>query len=722
MAGLISTITDAQNNVTTYGYDTRGNRTSVKDALNNQTTFTYDAGDRLTKITYPDTTFVSFAYDSRGRRTSVTDQNGKVTSYAYDDADRLTSVTDAALNITHYAYDTENNLLSITDANNHTTSFIYDAFGRVTQTAFPSALMESYLYDAAGNLTSKTDRNNHSILYVYDALNRLTRKGYPDATGVDYVYDLAGKLKQVTDPTGTYAMAYDNMGRLIGTTTQYSFLPGHTYANAYTYDAASNRTGFTSPDGSTNTYAYDTLNRLTTLTDSGAGQFTFGYDALGRRTQLTRPNGVNTNYGYDSVSNLQSVLHKLGVNTLDGASYSYDAARNRNSKTNQLNAAVSNFAYDNMYQLTGVTGGSSESYTYDAVGNRLSSASVPTYTYNSSNELTGAGSTTYTYDNNGNTLTKADGTGTSIYTWDFKDHLASLQKPGPSTVTFKYDPFGRRIQKGNSVYLYSGVDLIEEVDSGGTLTARYVFGPRIDEPLAAYRGAWEFYQADGLGSITSLSTTAGSVSDSFVYDSFGNMTSSSGSFTQPFRYTGREYDSETGLYFYRARYNAAEIGRFISEDPIRFGGGDTDLYNYVGQNPINYKDPSGKTKIHGNWCGPNWTGAQVEEYSPLRDHDGYYKEPIDAEDRPCKVHDICYYKCRAKYLCDKGERKACLTQCDRVLVDTMPHTTIGNTIRAGISMHPADAESNEHCGCMAKEKAQAQYYQNQMGTWIGTMH
>jgi len=68
---------------------------------------------------------------------------------------------------------------------------------------------------------------------------------------VDYVYDLVSKIKQGTDPTGAYGFAYDNMGRVIGTTTQYTFLPGQTYSNSYTYDAASNRTGFTAPDGST---------------------------------------------------------------------------------------------------------------------------------------------------------------------------------------------------------------------------------------------------------------------------------------------------------------------------------------------------------------------------------------------------------------------------------------------------------------------------------------
>jgi YD repeat-containing protein len=388
--GLIHTITDAQSNVTTYEYDLRGNRTAVVDAQQNRTTFAYDLGNRLTGITYPDTTSVSFAYDGRGRRTSVTDQNGKVTSYAYDDADRLTTVTDAAQNVTTYAYDLENNLTSITDANQHTTSFVYDAFGRVTQTAFPSSLTENYVYDAIGNLTSKVDRKNQTILYVYDALNRLTHKGYPDATGVDYVYDLAGKIKQVSDPTGSYGFAYDNMGRLIGTTTQYSFLPGITYSNGYGYDAASNRTSFTAPDGSTNTYAYDTLGRLSSLTNSLTGQFGFNYDSLSRRTALNRPNAVNTTYGYDSLSRLLNVLHKAGTVTLDGAGYTYDNAGNRTAKTNYLNNITEQYTYDPLYQLTQVTQGTTttESYSYDAVGNRLSSLGMSPYVYNSSNELT----------------------------------------------------------------------------------------------------------------------------------------------------------------------------------------------------------------------------------------------------------------------------------------------------------------------------------------------
>jgi RHS repeat-associated protein len=599
-SGLIHTITDAQNNITSYEYDLRGNRTAVVDALQNRTTFTYDAGNRLTGITYPDTTSVSFAYDSRGRRTSATDQNGKVTSYAYDDADRLVSVTDAAQHVTHYAYDLENNLLSITDAAQHTTSFVYDAFGRVTQTAFPSSLTENYVYDAVGNLTSKVDRKNQTILYLYDALNRLSHKGYPDATGVDYVYDLVGKIKQVTDPTGTYGFAYDNMGRLIGTTTQYSFLPGITYTNAYGYDAASNRASFTAPDGSTNTYAYDTLDRLTTLTNSLTGQFGFSYDSLNRRTALNRPNGVNTTYGYDSLSRLLNVLHRVGTVTLDGAGYTYDNAGNRTAKTNYLNNITENYTYDPLYQLTQVTQGTTttESYSYDAVGNRLSSLGMSPYAYNSSNELTSTPSAIYAYDGNGNTVTKADASGTTTYNWNFENRLTSVVLPGSGgTVTFRYDPLGRRIQKSSSNatinYLYDGANGIQEVDVSGALLAHYTQGVGIDEPLAEQRsGTPGYYEQDGLRSVTSLSNFTAKLINSYAYDSFGNIRDSTNALTNPFKYTGREHESETGLQYYRARYYDSSIGRFLSEDPMGFKAG-FNFYDYVGNDPIRYGDPLG---------------------------------------------------------------------------------------------------------------------------------
>lgn len=607
-AGLISTITDAQNNATTYGYDSHGNRTSVTDALNHQTTFTYDSMDRLTKITYPDTTTTQFGYDSRGRRTSVTDQNGKVTSYAYDDADRLLTVTDAATNVTTYGYDTENNLTSIKDANSNTTSFSYDAFGRVTKTTFPSNLTETYSYDAVGNLTGRTDRKGQYISYTYDQLNRLTQKTYPDTTTVNYTYDNDSRLTQVSDPTGTYSFTFDNMGRLTGTTTSYSFLTTRIFATSYSYDAASNRTSFTDPESGSSTYAYDTLNRLQTLTPPSAistGNFGFSYDALSRRTSLTRPNSVNTTYSYDTLSRLLSVLHKNGSTTLDGATYTVDNAGNRTSKADQYAGVTSNYTYDPIYELTQVTQGTNttESYSYDPVANRLSSLGISSYANNSSNELTSTSNATYSYDNNGNTLTKVVGSNTTSYAWDFENRLSSITLPnGGGTVSFKYDPFGRRVYKssssGTSVFAYDLGNVAEETNSNGAVVARYAQTDGLDEPVAMlHSGTTSYYETDGLGTVTSLSNSAGALVQTYTFDSFGNLTNSTGSLTNPFQFTAREFDSETTFYYMRARYFDPATGRFISEDPLGPKNEGPNLYAYVSNNPTMSVDPLGRFKI-----------------------------------------------------------------------------------------------------------------------------
>jgi len=601
--GLIQTITDAQSNTTTYAYDSHGNRTSGTDALNHTTTFTYDSLDRLTKITYPDTTTTQFAYDARGRRTSVTDQNSKVTAYAYDDADRLITVTDAANNVTTYGYDTESNLTSIKDANNNTTSFSYDAFGRVTQTNFPSTHIETYGYDGVGNLTSKTDRKNQMITYTYDQSNRLTEKSYPDTTTVNYTYDNDSRLTQVVDPTGTYTFTFDNMGRLTGTSTQYAFLTGRTFTTSIGYDAASNRTGFTDPESGATAYVYDTLNRLQTLTPPSAfttGSFGFSYDALSRRTQMTRPNAVATNYTYDTLSRLLTVLHQLSGSTIDGATYTVDNAGNRKTKTDNRTGMASSFGYDAIYELNSVIQGTNttESYTYDPVGNRLSNLTSSGWTYNSSNQLGSRTGDSYTYDNNGNTLTSVVSAGTTTYSWDYENRLSSVTLPSSGgTVNFKYDPFGRRIYKSSSsatsVYVYDRVNLIEETSASGAAVARYAQGLNIDAPLAMLRSSTtSYYQVDGLGSVTSLSSTAGALAQTYTYDSFGRQTASSGSLTNPFQYTAREFDTETNLFFYRARYYDPGVGRFINEDPAMFSAGNN-FYRYVSDSPLSLKDPYG---------------------------------------------------------------------------------------------------------------------------------
>jgi RHS repeat-associated protein len=202
------------------------------------------------------------------------------------------------------------------------------------------------------------------------------------------------------------------------------------------------------------------------------------------------------------------------------------------------------------------------------VGNRLTALNTALWSYNSSNQLTSRPSVSYTYDNNGNTLTKTDGTGTTNYSWDTENRLTTVTASG-STVSHLYDPFGRRIYKssgfGTTIYLYDGANIVTELDQNGMAAASFAQGAGIDQPLAMLQsGNISYYHQDGLGSVTSLTGTGGTVSGSNIYDAFGN-TAQFG-LSNPFRYTGREFDSEDGLYYYRARYYDPTSGRFLNED------------------------------------------------------------------------------------------------------------------------------------------------------------
>ncbi len=199
-----------------------------------------------------------------------------------------------------------------------------------------------------------------------------------------------------------------------------------------------------------------------------------------------------------------------------------------------------------------------------------------------------------------------------VSTYSYNDglnRLTSVTIPNGGVISFTYDPFGRRIRKVSAagaatIYVYDGNNIEEELNADGTLGERYTYGPGVDEPLVGQRQPKIFfYEADGLGSVTSLTDPTGAITATYTYDSFGFLTNSTGSATNWFRYTARQFDSDTALYYYRARYYDPTIGRFISEDPIRFKSG-VNFYRYASGNPVEVSDPSGLT---------NYTAQQTQE-------------------------------------------------------------------------------------------------------------
>ena len=191
-----------------------------------------------------------------------------------------------------------------------------------------------------------------------------------------------------------------------------------------------------------------------------------------------------------------------------------------------------------------------------------------------------------------------DANGTTTYTWDFENRLTSVVLPGGGgTVTFGYDPFGRRIRKtgpiGTVNYTYDGVRPAEDLDGAGNVLTKFTAGVLVDEALAETQSTnTSYYEQDALGSVTSLTNPAGDLTNTYTFDSFGKLIGSTGTTSNRLQYTGREFDQATDISYYRARYMDSSTGRFLSEDPVRFFQG-TNFYHYVDNNPLNLTDATG---------------------------------------------------------------------------------------------------------------------------------
>lgn len=167
-----------------------------------------------------------------------------------------------------------------------------------------------------------------------------------------------------------------------------------------------------------------------------------------------------------------------------------------------------------------------------------------------------------------------------------------------------YDIFDRRIMTTvdgtTASFAYSADRVWADFDTSGQVAARYLHGTEVDEPLARFRPGegTSWYLADRLGTIRDQSDAAGSTVNHIDYDSYGSVVlETNPALGDRFKFTARELDGETGLYYYRARYYDSRLGRFISEDSIGFDAGDTNLQRYVCNNPVNQTDPTGLQAI-----------------------------------------------------------------------------------------------------------------------------
>jgi RHS repeat-associated protein len=610
--GQLATVTDPMNHTWTRSYDSLGRPTSTMDPLTHQMTiamsplgqvtsvtdalqhtsqFGYAGGD-LTSITNPVNAVQQRFVDAAGRVIAVTDPLGRQTRVLSDKLNRVTAVTDALGGQTSLAYDPNSNLLTLTDALSHTTAYGYDASDQVATRTDPLQQMASYQYDQNGNLTQTSDRKRQVTNYQYDALDRLTLVTYADMSTIQFVYDAGNRVTQIIDSTaGSIARIYDGLDRLMSETTSEGSV-------SYTYDSDGRRVTMTVAGQTTLNYVFDNANRLTSITQ-GALVVAFTSDDANRRKTVTYPNGIIATYGYDEANRLTSLSYSAGQTVLGDLTYTYSVTGNRTS-----------------------------------VGGSLARTGIPQpvtgANYDAANRPTPESGVWLTYDANGNLTSD----GTTTYTWNARNQLAGLS--GGVSASFQYDGVGRRRGKtvsSTTTFLYDGLNLVQELTSGGTPTANLLTGLGIDETFARTdSGGTSVLLRDTLGNTLALADASGVVKTSYTYEPFGATTTSGAASANAQQYTGREND-DTGLEFYRARYYSPRLQRFLSEDPLGPAGG-INLYAYVFNNPLGWTDPLGLqlknlnpdpmlVKLENDSDGFKWAAPAVNGVA------GHIDEPID---------------------------------------------------------------------------------------------
>ena len=655
---------DAENNTATFEYDANSNLVKSRDAngvgqdcdfdnLNRDLSCTdtagsvtsrvYDLNNRVIESTDAKTKTSYISYDERNRRIDSTDRIDGVTSYTYDDNSNLLTITDALGKVTEYDYDDRNLQIKTTYADNLVGSNPGDTNYGITECS----------YDALGRKKVSTDQLGDTVTYIYDLAGRMTDREYRTGGAIlestdTFTYDDASRV--LTAVKGRYSNTvtceYDGIGRKKSEATT---VGGSTYTTSCTFDADNREINCAYPAGNNVAKTYTDRNQLATVSFAGNNIITSTYDAGMRESTRTLGNGLVTTNTYNLDNTLASRDNAGSAGILPALSYSYTYDSNKNITGETAGGVLSDYSwtagFDAIDRVTswnraGSAGTlpASQSWSLDKIGNWDSVTTdniTENRTHNDAHELTDIAGAALSYDAKGNLTADAYG---SVLTWDIDNHMASH-----GSTTFTYDALGRRLEKkttsGNTLYISHGQRVIEEYESDGvqpySLSRSYAYGTYVDDLLAKIEGGGTlYYHTDRQFNVRGLSDSTGAIQELYAYSVYGKQTilDASGILltatanSNQYGFTGRYLDSETSLWYFRARYFSDEMGRFINRDPLGFVDG-FGLYNgyfaeHFGLDPYGLETVTAEKAIKYWWERAN--RSEYMEYNSSRQTDISY--------------------------------------------------------------------------------------------------
>lgn len=599
-----------------YTIDSYGKPVALQVGNLTPSTLSYDTHGRLESVTQGDR-ISTVEYNVLGQIKSVTNPLSQKTEFQYTNSGLMTKRILPDLREIGFGYDSNGNLTSITPPGKPAHSFLMNLFDKI-MSFVPSSL--------GGTISTTTE-------LTYNDDKQLTLLERPDGSSATFNYDaIKGRLNTIVIPSGQYSFVYNNTSGKMETITSpdsvqiqrsysgdlmtYSVvnIAGTSVWIYYNWDNDFNLSSFNfNGVGSTQYiyYYYDNDGLLTS-----AGSASLGRSVNDGQVETATVSTVADHYTYDSSfgelsghiadytpANAPSLSlfeesitrDKLGrivskQETVGGTSatyeYEYDST-GRLSNVKRDNLQVSHYDYDSNSNRTGGTiRGQGVTASYD-VQDRLQTYNDLVFTYNLNGDLT----------SKTNSITND----TTSYTYDVFGNLKSVTLPNATLITYLVDGMNRRVQKRTAgvvsrSYIYqSAYQIAAELDSNGQIISQFVYASKDNVPEYMIRNGVTYkIVTDHLGSPRLIvNTTDGSVAQQIEYDEFGRIIADTNPGFQPFGFAGGLYDQDTKLVRFGARDYDPETGRWTSKDPILFAGGDTNLYGYVLNDPINFIDPTG---------------------------------------------------------------------------------------------------------------------------------
>lgn len=563
---------------------------------------------------------IQFSYDSRGRLSQMVRGNNTF-AYRYDNEGNLAETT-TSVGTTRYQHDRAGRVTSQVNADGASIEFAYDRMGHVTKLTTPTRHSHSFDFGQWDSMVSYLAPDaKRSTSYRYNQDGQITELGLPDGRSLQFDYDSAGTATAVRANDASIEFGYSKNTGQMNLTKSSDGVVTHSHHFGPFIDAIK----VSGPVNGMLRFRYNANLQPSSLQLNSLPAVQYGYNrdnavVSAGRESLNRnsSNGLIDSTKIDNFSD-RKTFDVYGFQATDSNFVNNQIVFETSVRRDQAGRIVAlietrsnqpdlrfDYRYDKMGRLISVSkdGATISTYQYDGNGNRSGGMT------DAQDRLIQMGSERFAYDDNGNLVSKTGQNGAYAFRYDSFGNLKAATTPH-GNIDYIVDGQNRRVgKKINGVFqqgfLYqSQLQIAAELDGNQNVSKQFVYASKANVPDYMMMNGHQYaIVSDHLGSPrVVVDTNTGEIKQEVDYDEFGKVIRDTNPGFTPFGFAGGLYDRDTGLVKFGARDYDPETGRWTSKDPLLFAGGDTNLYGYVLNDPINGVDPTGLFIVYAGLGG-----------------------------------------------------------------------------------------------------------------------